>query len=46
MEFISFEDYCIDVEGVVYYVHLTEEERDMLYERYVDYCEVNNYEFE
>lgn len=35
---MSFELYCVEVEHIPYYNFLTEDERESVEERYIEYC--------
>lgn len=43
---MSFELYCVEVEGILYYNYLTGGDYESVYERYEEYCEANGCECE
>ena len=43
-KYLSFELYCMEVEKIIYYNYLTDDERENVEESYIEYCEKNNLE--
>lgn len=42
--YLSFECWCVEVAGIIYYNYIADENREDIIEDYIEYCEEHNLE--